>query len=74
MRAYKVSFTSLFAADFADEQCSPTVRYVGTQADARATRDTFVNDFSVKKSAVEIEEVEIPMAKGELLAWINALL
>jgi hypothetical protein len=66
MRAYKVVFT--------DTEAIVHARYAGTQADARTERDAFVNDFGVKKSAVEIEEIEIPMAKPELLAWINALL
>jgi hypothetical protein len=48
-------------------------RFAGTQADSRSTRDNLMEQFDVKKSAVEIEEVEIPMAKPDLLGWINEL-
>lgn len=48
-------------------------RFAGTQAESRSTRDELVTQFDVKKSAVEIEEVEIPTAKPDLLVWVNEL-
>lgn len=65
MRAYQVT------AKDGDEVLG--TRFAGTQADSRSTRDELMEQFDVKKSAVEIEEVEIPMAKPDLLAWINEL-
>jgi hypothetical protein len=49
------------------------IRYGATQADARAKRDDLVGLFKVKKSMVAIEETEIPVAKAELLEFINQL-
>ena len=48
-------------------------RFAGTQADARQTRDAIVNDTGLKKGEVDIEEVEIPTAKAELIEFINEL-
>lgn len=48
-------------------------RYAGTQADARKVREELVEEFDVKKSSITIEEVEVPTAKAELLAFINGL-
>jgi hypothetical protein len=49
-------------------------KFAGTQAEARQARETIVNDYGVKKSDVEIEEVEIPTAKSELLGYLNDLI
>lgn len=48
-------------------------RYGSTQADAREKRDALVEQFSIKKSQVTIEEVDVSLAKPELLAFINEL-
>lgn len=65
MRAYQVTA--------ADGDTTLATRYGSTQADARAKRDELVEQFNVKKSAVTIEEVEIPVAKADLLEFINKL-
>jgi hypothetical protein len=65
MRAYKVT------AKDGDEVLG--TRYAGTQADARTKRDELVEQFKVKKGQVETEETEVPMAKAELLEFINGL-
>lgn len=65
MRAYQVTAV--------DGETTLATRYGSTQADARAKRDELVAQFNVKKSAVSIEEVEIPVAKGDLLDFINEL-
>ena len=49
-------------------------RFGATQADARAKRDELVEKFGVKKSAVTIQEAEIPTAKAELLEFINGFM
>ena len=69
MRCYKVS------VEVDTVLGEPTVinRYAGTQALAKATRDDLVANYSCKKSDVEIEEVEIPLSKTELLAFVNSL-
>ncbi len=48
-------------------------RYAGTQADARTKRDELVETFDVKKNQVTIDEVEVPVAKADLLEFINEL-
>lgn len=48
-------------------------RFGATQADARAKRDELVEKFDVKKSTIEIEEIEIPAGKADLLEFINTL-
>ena len=48
-------------------------RYCGTQADARAKRDALVSQLNCKKKDIEIEEVEVPVVKAELLEFINTL-
>ena len=65
MRAYQVTAK--------DGDTVLGTRYAGTQADARAKRDELMAQFDVKKSAVETEEVEVPVAKSELLEIINEL-
>jgi len=65
MRAYKVTA--------AEGETVLGFRFGSTQADAKAKRDELMEQFSIKKSAIETEEVEIPVAKAELLAFINEL-
>lgn len=65
MRAYKVVAKQ-------DDEVLGT-RFAATQALARETRDELMAKFDVKKSAVEIEETEVPMAKPDLLVFINEL-
>lgn len=48
-------------------------RYAGTQADARDTRDTIMAEAGIKKKDVSINETEVPVAKTELLEFINEL-
>ena len=64
-RAYKVE------AKDGDEVLAK--RYGTTQADARTKRDELAATFSLKKSDVEITEVEIPYGKAELIGFINEL-
>lgn len=63
MRAYLVS---------AQPQGS-TVKFLiaSTQADAKEKRDELVDDLGIKKKDVNIEEIEIPNSKQELLDFIN---
>ena len=48
-------------------------RYAATNADARTKRDELVEQLGCKKKDVEIEQVEVPTAKAELLEFINGL-
>ena len=48
-------------------------RYAATNADARSTRDALVEQLDCKKKDVEIEQTDIPIAKAELLEFINTL-
>jgi len=70
MRAYKVTAVEHDGG----EEFTLGTRYAGTNAEARATRDQLVEQFGLKKKDVTIEEAEIPVAKADLLAFINELL
>ena len=48
-------------------------RYAATNADARAKRDELVERLGCKKKDIEIEQTDIPVAKAELLNFINEL-
>lgn len=48
-------------------------RYAATNADARATRDELVEQLDCKKKEIEIEQTDIPVAKTDLLKFINGL-
>lgn len=73
MRAYRVS-AELPVKPGVRDQAKTVQRFAGTQADARYARDTILNDNpDLKKKAVDIEEVEIPTAKAELIEFINEL-
>lgn len=65
MRAYQVTAK--------DSNTVLGTRYAGTQADARTKRDELMVQFDVKKNQVTIDEVEVPVAKAELLEFINQL-
>lgn len=54
-------------------QGSGRKRYAGTQADARSTRDTIVEETGCKKKDVAIEEAEIPVGKADLIQFVNEL-
>lgn len=48
-------------------------RYAATNADARTKRDELVEQLDCKKKDVEIEQTDIPVAKADLLKFINTL-
>ena len=48
-------------------------RLAGTNASANEIRNGFVTSLQVKKKDVEIEQIEVPMQKGELLEFINQI-
>lgn len=48
-------------------------RYAATSADSRAKRDELVEQLGCKKKDIEIEQTEIPVAKAELLEFVNGL-
>lgn len=69
MRAYAVSVT---ISDPSTGDDVPHKRFAATQAEASQFRQAYVNDLGVRKSAVEIDEVEIPTAKKDFLDWLNS--
>ncbi len=64
MRAYQVSV--------AKDGVQHTI-FAGTNAGARAARQDLVDRLKVKKSAVELVEVDVPTAKDGLLVFLNKL-
>ena len=48
-------------------------RFAGTVALSKIAHADLMEMFGVKKSAVTISDAEIPMAKAELLEFINGL-
>lgn len=65
MRCYKV-----IAKDGDD---TVAFRFAGTSADARTTRDELVESTGLKKKNVEIEQTEVPVAKAELIGFLNEM-
>jgi len=49
-----------------------TIQFGGTQADARAIKAELVAS-GVKKNEIDIDEQEIPRAKGDLISYLNNL-
>lgn len=50
------------------------LRYAGTAAEGKETRDVLMATFGLKKQAVVIDSAEVPTAKAELLGFINKFL
>lgn len=48
-------------------------RYAATNALSKTVRDELVVQMGCKKKDVEIEQVEVPTAKADLLEFINEL-
>ena len=68
MRCYK-----LIAINPEINEFPCATRYAATNALARETREALMQEFDVHKKDVEIVQVEIPVAKAELLEFINGL-
>jgi hypothetical protein len=66
MRCYKVIAVN--------KDKTVATRLASTNADARAVRENLMEDFDLRKKDVEIEAHEVPVAKPELLSYINDLL
>jgi hypothetical protein len=49
------------------------VRFAGAMAGAREQKNELVDNKGVRKKDVEIEEIEIPTAKSELVPFLNDL-
>lgn len=65
MRCYKVSV--------AVSGGGVAVRYASTNADSKTVRDKLAEAKSVSKKDVKIVQTDIPLAKAELLEFINDL-
>jgi hypothetical protein len=62
MRAYELTYSV---------QDQPKRQYAETQKDAREKRRQIMEQASLKIADVVIEQVEIPVKKTELIAWLN---
>lgn len=67
MRAYEVLVTTVVASG----ETMTHLNYAGSMADAVKARQAFVDDLQVRKKDVALEEIDIPLSKADLLAWIN---
>lgn len=63
MRAYSLVF---------DTPDGTVVHFVGSEAEARQFRMSLMKTEGLKRKEVEINMVEIPTGKADLLKWINA--
>lgn len=63
MRAYKVVY---------DNTSKEVVHFVGSEVEARQFRMELMKELVLKRKEIEVELVEIPTTKAELLAWLNA--
>lgn len=57
----------------AEGESTIATRYAGTNALAKEARDELVSTFALKKKDVTIEQHEVPVAKDELIAYLNKL-
>lgn len=48
-------------------------RYAGTNALAKDTRDELVDKLEIKKKDVTVDQTEVPLAKDQLIEYLNAL-
>lgn len=74
MRAYLVTAT-IPAAKGSDDEPVKFSEYAGKQADAAAIKKSVFEthrDAGLKRSSIEVDEVEIPTDKAGLIAWINS--
>lgn len=67
MRAYKVVLKQGVEA----AEGHTRVVWAGTQADARGARQNLMDAHDVKRSQVDLEEVDVPTDKAGLLAFLN---
>jgi hypothetical protein len=67
MRCYQVTATNTKGQIVA-------TRLASTNADARAVREDLMESFDLRKKDIEIENHEVPVAKPDLLSYINDLL
>lgn len=49
-------------------------KYVGTQADVRQTKEEWSAAYGIKKTAVSVVEVDVPMEKAKLIGFLNDIL
>ena len=49
------------------------VRFAGSQGEATKTRMALAEEHGLKKLGIEIEEVDVPTSKAELLPFLNEL-
>ncbi len=70
MRAYEITAEVAFA----DMEGTKTVKvFAASQGAASKARQALVDEYGVKKSTVDITEVDIPTGKEGLLGFLNEL-
>ena len=69
MRLYKIS-AAIESKDLSDAVLR--IRYVGTQAEAAATRKEFL-ELGATRKGTESVEVDVPTDKAGLMAFLNQL-
>jgi hypothetical protein len=74
MRAYKVSVATEEQDGNGVSALITHTQFAGSMAEVRTIRDTFVEELGVKKKDVDVEEVDIPTSKTELLPFLNNLM
>jgi hypothetical protein len=55
-------------------EVSGRIRFTASKGEATGVRHEMVKTLGVKKSADQMEAIEIPTSKTAFLPWINALL
>jgi len=74
MRAYKVTTATEEQDGQGVSVLTTHTQFAGSMAEVRAVRDTYVEELGVKKKDVDVEEVDIPTSKTELLPFLNNLM
>jgi len=66
MRCYVVATT--------DNEGNKHQAFASTNATAKEQRDQYVEAYGVKKSEVDVSQTDVPLAKAQLLSFMNELL
>lgn len=67
MKLYRIQFETRV-----QKAAVETKLWAGTQAEARELKATLVEKYCLKKNDVSWQEVNIPTAKPDFLAWLNS--
>jgi hypothetical protein len=67
MRLYRLELSNESRAEVSVSD----IRWVGTQGQVSTARKDMMATYNVRRSEIEVEEIDVPTSKAELLEWLN---